>query len=225
MKLLFAASEAVPYYKTGGLADVARALPDALHERGLDVRIILPAYRTVASVPGSIEHEADLVVPWPDAPLAARCRLHRPGAALAPAVLVEQPAFFDTAQPYAESPDPRAVARRFAFFSRAVVTYAARWGADVVHLNDWQTGLATAVGVAGVGLGWWWFDGAAAIFVGASILYDGIRNMVTAITDLADARARTIEGNREHPVIYQSEDHANSNQNLLSSPHRPPRIL
>ena len=142
MKLLFAASEAVPYYKTGGLADVARALPDALHERGLDVRIILPAYRTLASVPGSIEHEADLVVPWPDAPLAARCRLHRPGAALAPAVLVEQPAFFDTAQPYAESPDPRAVARRFAFFSRAVVTYAARWGADVVHLNDWQTGLA-----------------------------------------------------------------------------------
>jgi divalent metal cation (Fe/Co/Zn/Cd) transporter len=75
---------------------------------------------------------------------------------------------------------------------------------------DWQTGLATAVGVAGVGLGWWWFDGAAAIFVGASILYDGIRNMVTAITDLADARARTIEGNQEHPVIYQAEDHASS---------------
>ncbi|MDI3331560.1 MAG: cation transporter [Micrococcus sp.] len=75
---------------------------------------------------------------------------------------------------------------------------------------DWQTGLATAVGVAGVGLGLWWFDGVAAIFVGASILYDGIRNLTTAITDLTDTRARTIEGNEEHPVIYQAEDHASS---------------
>ncbi|GAA1134005.1 cation diffusion facilitator family transporter [Citricoccus alkalitolerans] len=75
---------------------------------------------------------------------------------------------------------------------------------------DWQTGVATAVGVAGVGLGLWWFDAAAALFVGASILYDGIRNVTTAITDLTDTRARTIEGNEEHPVIYQSEDHANS---------------
>ncbi|MGM7667015.1 cation diffusion facilitator family transporter [Microbacterium sp. A93] len=75
---------------------------------------------------------------------------------------------------------------------------------------DWQTGVATAVGVAGVGLGLWWFDAAAAIFVGASILYDGVRNMVIAITDLTDTRARTIKGDQEHPLIYQAEDHANS---------------
>jgi starch synthase len=57
-------------------------------------------------------------------------------------VLLEQDAFFAVAQPYAEAPDLFALARRFAFFSRAVIAYAARWGADVVHLNDWQTGLA-----------------------------------------------------------------------------------
>jgi divalent metal cation (Fe/Co/Zn/Cd) transporter len=75
---------------------------------------------------------------------------------------------------------------------------------------DWQTGLATAVGVAGVGLGLWWFDAAAAIFVGASILKDGLVNVATAVTDLADARARTIEGGKPHPVIEQAEDHARS---------------
>lgn len=73
---------------------------------------------------------------------------------------------------------------------------------------DWQTGVATAVGVAGVGLGLWWFDSAAALFVGASIFRDGWGNVTTAITDLADTRARTLEGNDEHPVIRQAEDHA-----------------
>lgn len=73
---------------------------------------------------------------------------------------------------------------------------------------DWQTGVATAVGVAGVGLGLWWFDAAAAIFVGASILKDGLGNVGTAITDLADARARTINGNAEHPVIREAETRA-----------------
>jgi divalent metal cation (Fe/Co/Zn/Cd) transporter len=73
---------------------------------------------------------------------------------------------------------------------------------------DWQTGLATVVGVAGVGLGLWWFDAAAAIFVGASILHDGLGNVGTAITDLADARARTIDGQGEHPVIREAEHHA-----------------
>ncbi|WP_313821803.1 cation diffusion facilitator family transporter [Citricoccus sp.] len=75
---------------------------------------------------------------------------------------------------------------------------------------DWKTGVATAVGVAGVGLGLWWFDAAAAIFVGASILKDGITNVGTAITDLADARARTITGEDPHPLVAKAEDYARS---------------
>ena len=47
MRILLASSEARPYFKTGGLADVARSLPDALWERGHDVRIIHPLYRPV----------------------------------------------------------------------------------------------------------------------------------------------------------------------------------
>src|SRR5690606_41164689 len=67
--------------------------------------------------------------------------LHQPGRG-APAVLVDEPAFFDTAEPYAPTArDPIAHGIRFALFSRAVVDYARRWGAEVVHANDWPTGL------------------------------------------------------------------------------------
>lgn len=75
---------------------------------------------------------------------------------------------------------------------------------------DWRTSLGTAVGVAGVGLGLWWFDAAAAIFIGLSIVKDGITNVGTAITDLADSRARTIDGRDPHPLLGKVEDHARS---------------
>lgn len=75
---------------------------------------------------------------------------------------------------------------------------------------DWRTSLGTAIGVAGLGLGWWWFDAAAAIFIGLSILKDGVSNVRTAITDLADARARTITGEDPHPLVAKAEDYARS---------------
>ncbi|NUL45230.1 cation transporter [Cellulosimicrobium funkei] len=75
---------------------------------------------------------------------------------------------------------------------------------------DWRTSLGTAVGVTGLGLGWWWFDAAAAIFIGLSIVKDGISNVGTAITDLADARARTITGDDPHPLVEKAEDYARS---------------
>ena len=86
MKVLFAAAEALPYFKTGGLAFVARSLPDALRERNLDVRIILPAYSAVLPGGGSSEREPDLQVPWIGGHLSAGCRLHYPRPQRAPAV-------------------------------------------------------------------------------------------------------------------------------------------
>lgn len=70
---------------------------------------------------------------------------------------------------------------------------------------DWQTGVATIVGVAGIGLGWWWADAAAAIFVGVSIVLDGWKNLKEAVTNLADRRATTIDGARPHPIIDRAE--------------------
>jgi starch synthase len=138
MKILLAASEALPYFKSGGLADVARSLPDALHGRGRDVRVIHPFYRAVVERGFSLEETEQLPVPWAGGHIKLRVFEHHPEDA-APGVLVHHPVF-NTAAPYEDS-DPYAPGRRFAVFSRAVLAYAQRWGADVVHLNDWQTGL------------------------------------------------------------------------------------
>jgi starch synthase len=140
MKILYAAAEALPYFKTGGLADVSRALPDALHRLGHDVRIVHPLYRGTPH--GPLEFDRALGVPWPGGALGAEFLLDAPEAA-APALLVRQPGFFETGDPYADDPyNPLGQGIRFAFFARAVITYARAWGADVVHLNDWHTGLA-----------------------------------------------------------------------------------
>jgi starch synthase len=144
MKVLLASSEALPFFKSGGLADVARSLPDALRARGHDVRIIHPLYQGIADRLPLVEHEK-LLVPWVGGHIEARTFLHEPSRG-APAVLVHHHAFGTRGSPY-EDPDPNAPARRFALFSRAVLHYARSWGADVVHLNDWQTGLVPVYGL------------------------------------------------------------------------------
>ena len=66
---------------------------------------------------------------------------------------------------------------------------------------DWQTALATIVGVLGVGAGLWWADAVAAIFVAASILKDGISLLVDAVRSLADARPTTYDGEDDDPIV------------------------
>jgi starch synthase len=143
MKVLYATAEALPYLKTGGLADVSRALPDALHAAGVDVRVMVPAYAGMLDrFPASPEYGTRL--PWPggDAPL--RFMLDTRSAA-APAVLVDAPGYLDVEEPYLPTGlDPLALGVRFALFCRAIADYARAWGADVIHLNDWQTGLVPA---------------------------------------------------------------------------------
>lgn len=145
MRILIAAAEVLPYHKTGGLADVARALPDALAARGHDVRIIMPGYTFIPEAGATAETHVN--VPWPGGSQRAGIVVHQPeeGAACA---FVTVPYLFDTRHPYdALRGDPNSLGRRFAFFSRAVVAYAKQWKADVVHLNDWQTGLVPVYGL------------------------------------------------------------------------------
>jgi starch synthase len=144
MKILFATAEAAPYFKSGGLGDVARALPDELAGRGHDVRIIMPAYDFIARQRLDLEPDGAASVPWPGTTVPVRFLTHQVADG-APAVFVHQPAFFVEGDPYnASLRDPLATGRRFAFFCRAVVRYARSWGADVVQLNDWPTGLVPA---------------------------------------------------------------------------------
>ncbi|WP_328796966.1 cation transporter [Luteimonas deserti] len=58
---------------------------------------------------------------------------------------------------------------------------------------DWMTAVAGIVGVLGIGLGWWWADAAAAIFIAVEVLRDGVRNLRSAVRDLHDARPERVD--------------------------------
>ncbi len=174
MRILFATPEALPYWKTGGLADVAHALPQTLVERGHDVRVILPYYRSIRESHPPVEDAGESVIAWPGGNLPVRFLVHVLDHG-APVVLIEHAGFFDTLHPYGTaSEDPVFTGVRYAFFCRAVVEYARSWGADVVHLNDWQTGLVPAYGL---------LDGmpAATVFAIHNLHYQG--NFPPAILD------------------------------------------
>ncbi|EMY32473.1 Co/Zn/Cd cation transporter [Arthrobacter crystallopoietes BAB-32] len=75
---------------------------------------------------------------------------------------------------------------------------------------DWMTAVGTILGVAGIGIGLWWADAAAALFIAASILRDGYKNMRGAITDLMDTRAMTFDDREPHPLIGKINEHLRS---------------
>ena len=66
---------------------------------------------------------------------------------------------------------------------------------------DWTTNLGSIVGVLGVGLGIWWLDGAAALFISSGIIRDGIRNARGSVLDLMDMRATTVDQSEPEPLI------------------------
>lgn len=66
---------------------------------------------------------------------------------------------------------------------------------------DWHTNAASIIGVLGIGVGLWWLDGAAALFISIGIVRDGIKNTRSAVRDLLDQRARTFDDDEPHPLI------------------------
>jgi starch synthase len=131
MKVALIASEAVPYAKTGGLADVAGALPRHLLELGIETNLYLPKYPGIKADP-----EKELTVDL--AGTTFKTRIFRKDGAY----FIDYPPYFDRpglyGTPAADYPDNL---MRFALFSRVAAQLAARHGADIVHSHDWQTGL------------------------------------------------------------------------------------
>lgn len=66
---------------------------------------------------------------------------------------------------------------------------------------DWTTTVASVVGVLGIGMGLWWLDGAAALFISLGIVWDGYKNTRSAVLDLMDQRARTHDDAEPHPLM------------------------
>ena len=138
MKVLYAASEAVPFCKTGGLADVAGSLPPALAAQGVETAVILPLYRLVK------ERFADQLtflcydyvdLAWRHA-YCGLFSLKKDGVTW---YFLDNEQYFGRPELYGCADD----GERFGFFSRAVVKMLDHldFWPDVIHCNDWQTAL------------------------------------------------------------------------------------
>ncbi|SFQ54321.1 starch synthase [Roseivivax halotolerans] len=143
IRVLSTASECVPLVKTGGLADVAGALPAALAPEGVEMRTLIPAYRPVkAALTGGKVHDLGEVMGGSAHLLEAR---------LGEAVLyaLDAPHLFDReGGPYldASGRDFDDNPERFAALSQVAALLAAEgiegWHPDILHVHDWQTALA-----------------------------------------------------------------------------------
>jgi starch synthase len=147
MRVLEVASEAVPFAKTGGLADVAGALPNALARLGCDVTLVIPAHREALAKGLPIESTGiEFEVPiGTRRPVARILRSALPGSSAA-VFLVAHDDFFDRPTLYGGAEDYPDNSERFIFFSRAAMEFAGRQSAsyDIIHCHDWQTGLVPA---------------------------------------------------------------------------------
>lgn len=143
MQLLHAAAEAVPFAKTGGLADVVGALPAAQARAGHDVLVVLPWYATLRADPAPY-WIGDVAVPFDGAVASVGVGTLEagPDEARVRFAFVGHEAFRREAL-YGYPDD----ARRFALFARAVPEVAARLGfaPDVVHVHDWHAALVPAL--------------------------------------------------------------------------------
>ena len=150
-RVLMASSEAHPLIKTGGLADVAASLPAALRQLGHDARLIMPAYPRAVRQLRDPKPRCELAVPGYPAGIRLLEGLH-PDQDL-PVYLVDAPDYFcREGNPYTDlsGHDWGDNAERFLLFCRVVALIAQGlpalgWRPDVLHGNDWQTGLAPAL--------------------------------------------------------------------------------
>ena len=139
MKILFVASEGLPFSKTGGLADVIEALPKALVALGHAVTVLLPRYRNTRGVAVTVP---SLTVPAGD---NLRFPAIVEGGTLHGVYyyFVDDPEYFDREQLYgASGKDYPDNAERFGEFCGAAIEFCKQvWMPDVIHCHDWQSGL------------------------------------------------------------------------------------
>ncbi len=138
LKVLYVASEAVPFVKTGGLADVAGSLPKALKKQGVDVRVVLPKYGKIArAYLDKMEHvyDGELTVSWRKKFLGID-KLVLDGVTF---YFIDNQEYFYRDGFYGYGDD----AERFSFFSRAALEIPQHedFWPDVIHANDWHAAL------------------------------------------------------------------------------------
>jgi starch synthase len=139
MKVLFVASEAYPFIKTGGLGDVAFALPKALRKLGIDARVIIPKYSNIPLNYKNIMETVDsfnVTVGW----RKQYCGLQYLTYDDVPYYFVDNEDYFKRSEIYGYYDD----GERFSYFSKAVlesIKHMEDFVPDIIHCNDWQCGI------------------------------------------------------------------------------------
>ncbi len=138
MKVLYATSEARPFAASGGLADVAGSLPQAIRARLVGCRVVMPLYE---SVPAELREQMRFVTSF-SVPVSWRrqyCGVFEARAGAVVYYLLDNQYYFKREGLYGHYDD----AERFAFFSRAILELIDHidFHPDIIHCNDWQTGL------------------------------------------------------------------------------------
>ena len=150
MNIVFLTTEAVPFAKTGGLADVLGALPRSIEGLGHRAAVLMPAFRGVRQCGLEIETtDISFAVPMSEEKLVGGRLLksHLPNSEVE-VWLIDQPQYFERDGLYGSLlGDFSDNAERFAFFCRAAIQVMDRvsWGIDVIHCNDWQSALVPAI--------------------------------------------------------------------------------
>jgi starch synthase len=172
MKILFVSAEVAPYSKSGGLGDVARALPIALAARGHEVMVVTPRYGSVKQELQPLDRRIKLRFPYAEE--QAELYAHHP-AERVQVVFLHHPYFFFRSGLYGDKHgDFGDNARRFSLMSIGALSAAQHLGfaPDVIHLNDWQTGpgaVAARRGYAGTPIG-----RAGVVFTIHNLAYQGV---------------------------------------------------
>jgi starch synthase len=142
MRILMVASEAVPFAKTGGLADVIGALPRALVRLGHDVDVVMPRYRGITA--GDLAGQLSVAI----GSELHQATVHAIVDDGVRTVFIDHPAFYDRdylygagGHDYPDNPE------RFAFLAQAALNWAASTAQpyDVFHAHDWQAGLVSVL--------------------------------------------------------------------------------
>ncbi len=142
MKILFAASEAAPFVKSGGLGDVAYALPQQLKKDGHDVRVVIPYYQSIKHNPAFSDVEFLTSFGMDLAWRRQHVGVFRATAGDVTYYLIDNEYYFARNSCYGFYDD----GERFAYFSKAILEMLLHidFFPDVLHLNDWQTALSPA---------------------------------------------------------------------------------
>ena len=192
MRVLFLAAEATPWVKVGGLGDVAGALPQALRQRGMDVRLMMPRYFTIDPQKYEMRKVLDnfpVSMAWHD----EECQvLHDKKRQ---AYFIENDRYFgsrDKAYGYKDDPE------RFVLFARACLDACKRmgWYPDVIHAHDWHS-------AAAIRLQWASPERAALVFTIHNIAHQGyVSNSKWPLLGVYDAKGHL---NLMEQAIYAAD--------------------